>query len=78
MILETQEEQIRYVNNYLVSRFEILTAEHRLGDAKAIYQELVCADYVENADFCDNDCYAAATIFRAPWIFVIIEDEVQS
>ena len=71
MILETQEEQIRYVNNYLVNRFEILTAEHRLGDAKAICQELVCDDYAENTDFCGNGGLA-------PWIFVIIEEEVPS
>lgn len=66
MILETQEEQIRYVTHYLQNRFEVLTEENRLGDATAIYQELVCDDY-------DGDTDVDEVFLDQSWLFLVVE-----
>jgi hypothetical protein len=41
MILETQEQQIRYLENYFESRCSKLSNEGRKEDAKSLYEEIV-------------------------------------
>lgn len=44
MILETQEQQVRYVTNYFQNRFDYLISEERNKDADAVYSEMVMED----------------------------------
>jgi hypothetical protein len=41
MILETQEQQIRYLENYYENRCSKLFNENRKEDAKSLYEEIV-------------------------------------
>lgn len=59
MILETQEQQVRYVTNYFQNRFDYLISDGRNGDATAVYNELVLED--DSHSKSEN------------WIFVAIE-----
>jgi hypothetical protein len=40
MILETQEQQIRYLENYYENRYSKLLNEGREEDAKSLYDEM--------------------------------------
>jgi hypothetical protein len=40
MILETQEQQIRYLENYCENRYSKLLNEGREEDAKSLYDEM--------------------------------------
>jgi hypothetical protein len=41
MIMETQDQQIRYLENYYESRCQKLSDEGREGDAISLYEEMV-------------------------------------
>jgi hypothetical protein len=68
MILETQEQQVRYVTNYLENRFQVLTNDGRHEDAAAVYEELFCQDYVDDETSEVDDVFCDGS-----WIFVAIE-----
>jgi hypothetical protein len=44
MILETQEQQIRYLENYYENRCSKLSNEGKKEDAQALYHEIVVDD----------------------------------
>ena len=41
MIMETQEQQIRYLENYFEARCNKLTDEGKKSDALSLYEEMV-------------------------------------
>jgi hypothetical protein len=41
MIMETQEQQIRYLENYYEARFQKLYDEGRKDDATSLYEEML-------------------------------------
>jgi hypothetical protein len=67
MILETQDQQVRYVTNYLENRFQVLINDGKYGDAAAVHQELVCEDY----DGGDPD--VDEVFLDQSWIFLVVE-----
>lgn len=44
MIIETPEQHVSYVTNYLQNRFEYLMSNGRPEDAVSVYQELILED----------------------------------
>ncbi len=44
MILETQEQQIRYLENYYENRYSKLSNEGKMEDAKSLYDEMTVDD----------------------------------
>ena len=67
MILETQEQQVRYVTNYLENRFHVLMNDGKCGDAAAVHQELVCED--DDGGDLDVD----EVFLDQSWIFLVVE-----
>jgi hypothetical protein len=68
MILETQEQQVRYVTNYLENRFQVLTNDGKYEDAASVYEELFCQDYV------DDETSEVDSVFSdGSWIFLVVE-----
>lgn len=59
MILETQEQQVRYVTNYFQNRFDYLISEERNKDADAVYSEMVMED---DSNFKSEN-----------WLFLVVE-----
>lgn len=69
MILETQEQQVRYVMNYLENRFEVLSDDGRYEDAAAIHEELFCHDYVHDELFEVDAAFCCEN-----WMFLVVEE----